>query len=288
MSVAPEFAAWTKAPAGDELRLIPIGGLGEFGMNALVVHSARSLFLVDCGQLFPSDDQPGIDSIVPDFAYLEPFAEDLQAVLLTHGHEDHIGAVQHLLSAVQLPLYATPLTRGLIEVKLARNGVVAITANMRQSPFAQRATPAAVTAVDVPKGNGVPVITDGIFSPGEWDDALRVALSEDGAVTLHLKEYGGVVFIGIRGGVEQAADKRIFFVDADRSDCGIVHESACGRIAQSASERCGDLYVWQFLSVDGPARGIADPFRHGIPLGGCTGRAGHGSLSCAKRTANPH
>ena len=118
MSVLPEFKAWEQAPAKDELRLIPIGGLGEFGMNALVVHSARSLFLVDCGQLFPSDDQPGIDSIVPDFAYLEPFADRIQAVLLTHGHEDHIGALPYFLRRWPVPVYGTAFTLGILEGKL--------------------------------------------------------------------------------------------------------------------------------------------------------------------------
>jgi len=123
MPIAPEFEAWAEAPAADELRLIPIGGLGEFGMNALVVHSARSLFLVDCGQLFPSDDQPGIDSIVPDFAYLEPFAGQIQAVLLTHGHEDHIGALPYFLRRWPVPVYGTAFTLGLVEGKLREHGL---------------------------------------------------------------------------------------------------------------------------------------------------------------------
>ena len=123
MPPAPPFAAWSEPPAPDELRLIPIGGLGEFGMNALVVHSAESLFLVDCGQLFPSDDQPGIDSIVPDFSYLEPFAGRLQAVLLTHGHEDHIGALPFFLRRWPVPVYGSPFTLGLLEGKLREHGL---------------------------------------------------------------------------------------------------------------------------------------------------------------------
>ncbi|MBK8727216.1 MAG: ribonuclease J [Holophagaceae bacterium] len=112
------FEGWELPPEPGELRLIPIGGLGEFGMNALVVHFGEELWLVDCGQLFPSEDQPGIDRIVPDFAYLEVFREQVRGVLLTHGHEDHIGALPHFLRQWDVPVYGSRFTMGLLEGKL--------------------------------------------------------------------------------------------------------------------------------------------------------------------------
>ena len=115
---SPPFERWQELPGKDELRLIPIGGLGEFGMNALVVHTAKSLFLIDCGQLFPSEDQPGIDSIVPDFAYLEAFSDRIDAVLLTHGHEDHLGALPYFLERWPVPVYGSAFTMGILEGKL--------------------------------------------------------------------------------------------------------------------------------------------------------------------------
>jgi ribonuclease J len=123
MTLAQPFEAWTDAPASDELRLVPIGGLGEFGMNALAVHTVKSLILVDCGQLFPGEDQPGIDRIVPDFAYLEPFAEQVKAVVLTHGHEDHIGALPYFLAKHPVPVYGTAFTLALVKGKLKEHGL---------------------------------------------------------------------------------------------------------------------------------------------------------------------
>jgi len=100
------------------LRIVPIGGIGEFGMNALAVHTAKTLLLVDCGQLFPTEEQPGIDSIVPDFAYFEPFSDSIDGILLTHGHEDHIGALPYFIERWPVPIYGTPFTLALVAAKL--------------------------------------------------------------------------------------------------------------------------------------------------------------------------
>lgn len=112
------FECWQKAPSDNELRIIPIGGLNEFGMNAIVVHTKNSLFLIDCGQAFPSENQPGIDSIIPDFTYVEYFSDKIDAILLTHGHEDHIGAVPYFLARWSVPIYGSAFTIALVEEKL--------------------------------------------------------------------------------------------------------------------------------------------------------------------------
>ncbi len=107
----------------DKLRIIPLGGLGEVGKNMMAYEYGGSILVVDAGLMFPENDMLGIDYIIPDFQYLRDNSARVKGIFITHGHEDHIGAIQHLLAAVPAPVYATPLTRGLIEVKLARNGL---------------------------------------------------------------------------------------------------------------------------------------------------------------------
>ncbi len=107
----------------EKLRIIPIGGLGEVGKNMMAYEYNQQILIVDAGLMFPDNDMLGVDYIIPDFQYLRDNASRVLGVILTHGHEDHIGAIQHLLQVVHIPIFATPLTRGLIEVKLARNGV---------------------------------------------------------------------------------------------------------------------------------------------------------------------
>ena len=107
----------------EKLRIIPIGGLGEVGKNMMAYEYNGHILVVDAGLMFPDNDMLGVDYIIPDFKYLRDNAEHVLGILITHGHEDHIGSIQHLLGTITAPVYATPLTRGLIEVKLARNGL---------------------------------------------------------------------------------------------------------------------------------------------------------------------
>ncbi len=101
------------------LQVIPLGGLGEIGKNMMAFQYDRDVLIVDAGLMFPENDMLGIDYIIPDFRYLsEQSGLRVRGILITHGHEDHTGAIQHVVSAFPAPIYATPLTAGLVEIKL--------------------------------------------------------------------------------------------------------------------------------------------------------------------------
>jgi ribonuclease J len=104
----------------EKLRVVPLGGLGEVGKNMMSVEYGRNILIVDAGIMFPESDMLGIDYIIPDWGYLRDKSDRIRAVIITHGHEDHIGALSHFLEEFNVPVYATRLTRGLIEVKLRR------------------------------------------------------------------------------------------------------------------------------------------------------------------------
>ncbi|HUF37855.1 MAG TPA: ribonuclease J [Anaerolineales bacterium] len=104
----------------EKLKIIPIGGLGEIGKNMTVFEYKENLLLVDTGLMFPENDMLGIDYIIPDFQYVIDRADKVRGIVITHGHEDHTGAINHVLEHVDAPIFATPLTRGLLEVKIAR------------------------------------------------------------------------------------------------------------------------------------------------------------------------
>jgi ribonuclease J len=111
--------------AAPSLRLVPLGGLGEFGLNAMVLECEGHVLLLDAGVLFPPAELPGVDLVVPDFEYLAARKERLHAILLTHGHEDHIGALAHALAAAPAPVYGSRLTLGFARRRLQERGVEA-------------------------------------------------------------------------------------------------------------------------------------------------------------------
>ena len=106
------------------LRVIPLGGLGEIGQNMMVLEYDNDIIVIDAGVLFPSDDMPGVDFAIPDISYLVENRERVRAILVTHGHEDHIGALPYVLSELEVPVYASRLTHGLITVKLREFGLL--------------------------------------------------------------------------------------------------------------------------------------------------------------------
>ncbi len=107
-----------------KLRIIPLGGLGEVGKNMILYEYGDNLLVVDTGIMFPENDMLGIDYIIPDFNYLLERRHLVRGIIITHGHEDHTGAIRHVMEEIDAPIYATPLTRGLLEVKLARVGML--------------------------------------------------------------------------------------------------------------------------------------------------------------------
>jgi ribonuclease J len=112
-----------KKNQGGKLRIIPLGGLGEVGKNMMAYQYGENILVVDTGLMFPDNDMLGIDYIIPDFQYLLENRQKVRGVVVTHGHEDHTGAIHHLMEQLNVPIYATPLTRGLLEVKLGRGGL---------------------------------------------------------------------------------------------------------------------------------------------------------------------
>ena len=125
------------------LQVVPLGGLGEFGMNCMALRYGSDIVVIDCGMMFPDAELMGVDSVIPDFTYLTDRKEMVRALILTHGHEDHIGGVPYLLSELDIPVYGTNFTLGLVGRRLeehqmlkdARLNVVKPGAKVKIGPF---------------------------------------------------------------------------------------------------------------------------------------------------------
>lgn len=129
----------TPPPLADgTLRIVPLGGLGEIGRNMAVFEIGGKLLIVDCGVLFPEETQPGVDLILPDFSYIEDRLDDVVGLVLTHGHEDHIGAVPYLLRLKNdIPLIGSQLTLALIEAKLQEHRIKPFTLTVSEGQIEQ-------------------------------------------------------------------------------------------------------------------------------------------------------
>lgn len=114
----------SKGRRSSPLRIIPLGGLNEIGKNMYLYECCNDMFIVDCGLAFPDDDMLGVDLVIPDFTYVVKNKDRLRGIVLTHGHEDHIGGLAYLLKKVNVPVYGTKLTLGLVEGKLREHGIL--------------------------------------------------------------------------------------------------------------------------------------------------------------------
>ena len=107
-----------------KLKIIPLGGLGEIGKNMTAIEFGSDIIVIDCGLGFPDEDMYGIDIVIPDISYLKANADRVRGIIITHGHEDHIGAVPYVIRELNVPIYATPLSAALIELKLEEHDLL--------------------------------------------------------------------------------------------------------------------------------------------------------------------
>jgi ribonuclease J len=172
-----------KMKPGDELLFLALGGSGEIGMNVNLYGCRGKWIMVDLGMTFADPAYPGIELILPDLAFIEKNRKDLLGIVLTHGHEDHIGAIPYLALDLDVPLYATPFTAGLIAGKLEEEGlldrikvnIVDLGGEFRLGPFGLRYIP---LAHSIPEGNALLIDTPygRIFHTGDWklDDSPQL------------------------------------------------------------------------------------------------------------------
>ena len=169
----PELSLPPALQAGT-LRIVALGGLGEVGRNMAVFEQDGKLLIIDCGVLFPEDHQPGVDLILPDFEYIADRLQDVVAVVLTHGHEDHIGAVPYLLRLrADIPLLGSQLTLALIEAKLKEHRITPITLGVREGQVEQLG----------------PFECEFIAVNHSIPDALAVAVTTRAGVVLHTGDF---------------------------------------------------------------------------------------------------
>jgi ribonuclease J len=229
---------------GEELLFCALGGSGEIGMNVNLYGTQGQWLMVDLGLTFADPDYPGIDLILPELEFIEDQRDRLAGIVLTHGHEDHIGAIPYLAADLKTPLYATPFTAGLIAEKLEEEGltgqvklnVIARDASFEVGPF--KLTYVAL-AHSIPEGNGLLIETPHgrVFHTGDWKIDETPVLGEPSS-------HEALEQVGERGVLALVCDSTNVFQDsASGSEAG-VHEGLRNEVARAK----GRVVVTTFAS----------------------------------------
>lgn len=159
----------------EKIKWIPLGGLNEIGKNMNVFEYGNDAIILDCGMAFPDEDMPGVDIVIPDITYLHKIADKLRAIVLTHGHEDHIGALPYVLREFNIPVYGTRLTLGILKHKLKEHGILG-TANLVNIEAGDKVKLGAFTAEFIHTNHSIA-------------DAVAIALHTPAGVILHTGDF---------------------------------------------------------------------------------------------------
>ncbi|MBU5590932.1 ribonuclease J [Clostridium sp. MSJ-4] len=159
----------------EKIRIIPLGGVNEIGKNLTVIEYKEDIIVIDCGLKFPDEDMFGIDIVIPDVTYLLKNKDKVKGIFLTHGHEDHIGALPYVLKQMNVPVYGTKLTLGIVETKLKEHGLLSTTELIRVKPR------------DIVKLNSVSI--EFIKTNHSIADAVAIAIHTPLGVVLHTGDF---------------------------------------------------------------------------------------------------
>jgi ribonuclease J len=218
---------------GEELLFCALGGSGEIGMNVNLYGCRGQWIMVDLGLTFADPDYPGIDLILPDLEFIEEQQDRLAGIILTHGHEDHIGALPYLAEELKAPLFATPFTAGLIAGKLEEEGLTGrVKLNIVERGGSIELGPFRVSFValshSIPEGNGVLIETPfgNVFHTGDWKIDETPVLGEAPSTE-------ALTRIGDEGVLALVCDSTNVFQDQPSGSEEGVHEGLLAQVAQA-------------------------------------------------------
>lgn len=222
----------------DKIKWIPLGGLNEIGKNINIFENETDAILLDCGMAFPDDDMPGVDIVIPEITYLHKISEKLRAIVLTHGHEDHIGAIPYVLKEFNIPVYGTRLTLGILKNKLAEHGILDTT-----------------KLINVEAGSTVSIGSfkvEFIHTNHSIADAVAIALHTSAGIILHTGDFkidptpidGGMIDLARIG---ELGNKGILALMSDSTNSDragfTMSESSIGKTFDSLFDRGVDKRI---------------------------------------------